>query len=187
MTDHISRVSSERKARLLGVACCRHVYGGTFDQRALTAVEVAEQFADDVSELDALAESHAATAEGRRFWELGPEYRLTAPPPASSLIIVTCGALGRFRDERTAICDLIRDIFGNPFRSVALNPEWRTDTAVSLARHFYESRDFSAMPILADALQDAGCNNDDILDHCRDPKGIHVRGCWVVDLVLGKA
>jgi hypothetical protein len=49
----------------------------------------------------------------------------------------------------------------------------------------YEARDFSAMPILADALQDAGCDNDDILDHCRGP-GPHVRGCWVVDLVLGE-
>jgi hypothetical protein len=50
----------------------------------------------------------------------------------------------------------------------------------------YESRDFSAMPILADALQDAGCDNDDILSHCRDTSLTHVRGCWVVDLVLGK-
>jgi hypothetical protein len=48
----------------------------------------------------------------------------------------------------------------------------------------YEARDFSAMPILADALQDAGCDNDDILSHCRDTKQVHVRGCWVVDLVL---
>jgi hypothetical protein len=51
----------------------------------------------------------------------------------------------------------------------------------------YESRDFGAMPILADALQDAGCDNDDILNHCRDEKATHVRGCWVVDLVLDKA
>ena len=50
----------------------------------------------------------------------------------------------------------------------------------------YESRDFSAMPILADALQDAGCDSDDILSHCRDTSLPHVRGCWVVDLVLGK-
>jgi hypothetical protein len=80
---------------------------------------------------------------------------------------------------------LLRDIFGNPFRPVAFAPAWRTDTAVSLARQMYESRDFSAMPILADALQDAGCDNAEILDHCRGP-GPHVRGCWVVDLVLGK-
>ena len=55
---------------------------------------------------------------------------------------------------------------------------------VSLARQMYDFRDFSAMPRLADALQDAGCDNADILDHCRGP-GPHVRGCWVVDLVLG--
>jgi hypothetical protein len=78
----------------------------------------------------------------------------------------------------------VRDIFGNPFRPVAFSPEWRTDTALTLARQMYEAREFGAMPILADALQDAGCDNPDILDHCRGP-GPHVRGCWVVDLVLG--
>jgi hypothetical protein len=82
-------------------------------------------------------------------------------------------------------CALLRDAFGNPFRPVAVLPEWRTDTTVSLARTMYESRDFGAMPILADALQDAGCDSAEILDHCRGP-GPHVRGCWVVDLVLGK-
>ena len=87
--------------------------------------------------------------------------------------------------ERPANAILLRDIFGNPFRTVAFSPEWRTDTAMSLAKQMYDSRDFSAMPILADALQDAGCDNDDILTHCRG-EGPHVRGCWVVDLVLGK-
>lgn len=65
-------------------------------------------------------------------------------------------------------------------------PKWRTDTAIALARQMYDARDFSAMPILADALQDAGCDNADILAHCRDAAQVHVRGCWVVDLVLGK-
>jgi hypothetical protein len=88
--------------------------------------------------------------------------------------------------EFAAKGQLLRDIFGNPFRPVAFSPEWRTDTAVALARQMYDSRDFSAMPILADALQDAGCDNDGILNHCRDPKQIHVRGCRVIDLVLGK-
>jgi hypothetical protein len=50
----------------------------------------------------------------------------------------------------------------------------------------YDDREFSAMPILADALQDAGCDDEDVLTHCRDTSLAHVRGCWVVDLVLGK-
>jgi hypothetical protein len=87
--------------------------------------------------------------------------------------------------ENAAQCRLLRDIFGNPFRPVTLDPSWLTPTVTALARHMYEGRDFSAMPILADALQDAGCDNADILGHCRGP-GLHVRGCWVVDLVLGK-
>jgi hypothetical protein len=82
---------------------------------------------------------------------------------------------------------LLRDIFGNPFRRVVFDPAWRTDTAVSLARQMYEAREFGAMPILADALQDAGCDTPDILDHCRDANATHVRGCWVIDLLLGKA
>ena len=87
--------------------------------------------------------------------------------------------------ERSAQCKILRDIVGNPFRPVTFDPEWRTSTVTALAQQMYDSRDFTAMPILADALQDAGCENADILDHCRGP-GPHVRGCWVVDLVLGK-
>jgi hypothetical protein len=79
------------------------------------------------------------------------------------------------------------EVAGNPFRPGAFPPEWRTSTAVALAKQMYESRDFSAMPILADALQDAGCDNEDVLNHCRDSEQAHVRGCWVVDLVLGKS
>ena len=86
---------------------------------------------------------------------------------------------------RRANAELVRDIFGNPFRLISFSSEWRTDTALSLSRTMYDTRDFSAMPILADALQDAGCDSDDILNHCR-AGGVHVRGCWVVDLVLGK-
>ena len=82
-------------------------------------------------------------------------------------------------------CYLTRCVFGNPFRPVAVDPAWLTPAVVALARGIYEERAFDRMPILADALQDAGCDNDDILNHCRDD-GPHVRGCWVVDLVLGK-
>jgi hypothetical protein len=86
--------------------------------------------------------------------------------------------------ENVRQASLIREVFGNPFRQVDFAP-WRTDTAVALARQMYEQNDFSAMPILADALQDAGCENVNVLDHCRDP-GEHVRGCWVIDMLLGK-
>jgi hypothetical protein len=79
-----------------------------------------------------------------------------------------------------------RDITGKSANLGAFSPQWRTTTAVHIAREAYESRDFAAMPILADALQDAGCEDEPILSHCRDPHGVHVRGCWVVDLVLGK-
>jgi hypothetical protein len=81
---------------------------------------------------------------------------------------------------------LFADIFGNTSNPPLFSSGWRTDTAVSLANQMYESRDFGAMPILADALQDVGCEDEAILHHCRDANQVHVRGCWVVDLVLGK-
>ena len=79
---------------------------------------------------------------------------------------------------------VVWEVAGNPFRRTDFAP-WRTGTAVALARQMYERREFSAMPILADALQDAGCDDDDVLRHCRDACE-HVRGCWVVDGVLGR-
>jgi hypothetical protein len=81
---------------------------------------------------------------------------------------------------------MIHDIFGNPFRSVAFDPAWRTTDVVLLATGIYEEKAFDRMPILADALQDAGCDSDALLAHLRDAKQTHVRGCWALDLVLGK-
>lgn len=82
--------------------------------------------------------------------------------------------------------NLLRDIFGNPYRRAVLAPVWRSESAVSLARTAYNTRNFTLLPILADALEEAGCDHPDVLTHCRDPKQVHVRGCWVVDGVLGK-
>jgi hypothetical protein len=82
--------------------------------------------------------------------------------------------------------DLVRDVFANPFRPVKFDSAWQSSSAVTLAQTMYDARDFAAMPILADALEDAGCGYPEVLVHCRGP-GPHVRGCWVVDLVLGKA
>src|SRR5262249_38247864 len=89
-------------------------------------------------------------------------------------------------DEQAAQEGLLRCIVGNPFRSFTLDSAWKTPAAVALARTAYEERRFDDMPFLADALEEAGCTDEQILSHCRGP-GPHARGCWVVDLVLGKS
>jgi hypothetical protein len=80
--------------------------------------------------------------------------------------------------------DLVREIFVNPFRPLYFDPTWLTSTVIALARGTHEERAFDRLPILADALQDAGCDNDEILDHMRDPKAAHATGCWALELVL---
>jgi hypothetical protein len=90
-------------------------------------------------------------------------------------------------EEKKNLCDLIREIFGNPFRPVSPIGKdvlsWNEATVVKLARSIYEEQRYHDMPILADALEDAGCTDLDILDHCRKP-GVHARGCWLLDLLL---
>jgi hypothetical protein len=88
-------------------------------------------------------------------------------------------------DERRRQRGLFHELFGNPFKPVAFNPDWKTSSALSIARMMYDSNDFASAPVLADALQDGGCESDGLLGHLRGP-GPHVRGCWVCDLVLGK-
>jgi hypothetical protein len=91
------------------------------------------------------------------------------------------------RRERRAHCVLLRDLFGNPFRPVEVEPawlDWNDGCVAKLARVVYEERKYQEMRILADALEEAGCANRDILNHCRQP-GEHVRGCWVLDMLLG--
>jgi hypothetical protein len=97
----------------------------------------------------------------------------------------TSGRGDALREELADSHRVILDIFGNPFRPVTLDPSWLTSTVDTLARLMYDAHDVSAMKILADALQDAGCDNADVLAHCRGPAP-HVRGCWVIDLLLGK-
>jgi hypothetical protein len=87
--------------------------------------------------------------------------------------------------ESAAQAVILRDIFGNPFRRVTVDPAWLTAKVKTLAHVIYDDRAFERMPELPDALAEAGCTSPDILSHCRGP-GPHVRGCWVVDLVLGK-
>jgi hypothetical protein len=126
----------------------------------------AAELAQDASHVAASAAGDGPLREGLRV------IRIQDRPP-------------EFFEELAAQADLLRDIVGNPFHEVAFDPVWLTSDVLALARGIYEDRAFDRMSILADALQDAGCDSDDILIHCREPRE-HVRGCWVVDLVLGK-
>jgi hypothetical protein len=110
-----------------------------------------------------------------------PEVIAGLPPPLQSAM--------RQYSERSAAtgasaADLLRCIAGDPFRPAAFDARWRTPDAVALARAAHDGRAFDGMPVLADALMDAGCTDERVLAHLRDP-GPHARGCWVLDAVLG--
>jgi hypothetical protein len=97
-------------------------------------------------------------------------------------------AEGRAAEERRAQCDLVRDVFVNPAHPVSVAPEWlrwRGDLVPRMARAIYDERRFKDLPVLADALEEAGCQDAAILGHLRGP-GPHTRGCWPVDALLGK-
>jgi hypothetical protein len=168
------------------------------DDRCTAAVAMAERNADDPDPetlraayelaMDAVDEIAAPRATDDRTFRASQAAACSAAavgsPDFNALFFGVEAALAE-PAARPEIMTIVRDIFGNPFRPVVFSPQWRTDTAVALARQMYESRDFGAMPILADALQDAVCDSEDILSHCRCD-GPHVRGCWALDLVLGK-
>jgi hypothetical protein len=100
-------------------------------------------------------------------------------------------AFYRIPDDPELPISLLHEIVGNPFRPVVIDPDWLTSTVLAIARGCYEERtspwrdlDNSRLAVLADALEDAGCNHPDLLGHLRRP-GRHVRGCWALDSVLG--
>lgn len=88
-------------------------------------------------------------------------------------------------EEQAMQAVLLRDVFGNPFRPVAISSSWLTPTVLGVAASIYEQGAFDRMPVLADGLEEAGCNDAVILDHCRGT-GPHVRGCWLLDSLLKK-
>ncbi len=111
------------------------------------------------------------------WWGAAPAFR--APEEIARETVPDTGA------EGAAQCVLLRDIFGNSFCPIVLEPAWLTwhgGLLVSMAQQMYDSLDFTDMPVLADALEEGGCQDQDILGHCRSG-GEHARGCWVVDLV----
>jgi hypothetical protein len=94
---------------------------------------------------------------------------------------------GEHRAECVRQADLLRDVFGNPFRPVRLDPAWLrcNDGAVErIAQAVHADRAYHDLPVLGDALEEAGCHDEQVLGHCHGP-GPHVPGCWVVDLVRG--
>jgi hypothetical protein len=115
---------------------------------------------------------------------------------AAEFAAEVAGRRGQEPAERAAPCDLLRDLFGNPFGRPVILPRWlawNDATVVRLARAAYAERhlpegtlDGGLLAVLADALEEGGCVDADVLGHCRSG-GEHVRGCWVVDLVLGKS
>jgi hypothetical protein len=184
MLRHRHAGLSDRKRRLYLVGCARHAWAEIESDAIRRAALVAERFADGAAPVEGMQLAHhaasavrgqvgaavIATTAGSPAWALGASTDLT-------------WALAHGAPARHAA--LLRDVLGNPFCPVSPDPSWRTSTVVALAAGIYEERAFDRLPILADALQDAGCDNADILNHCRSD-GPHVRGCWVVDLLLGK-
>jgi hypothetical protein len=193
MLELVRGRADERKLRLLVCAECRHwsiITKGVFQQ----AVEVAERYADGLATEEERLQAWRATdsrVRRRAHSSLAP-YLLAvhaAVEGYEEYAEPNWNALAAFRKYRTdaAQAQLFRDIFGPlPFRPASIEPGWLTSDVVALARSIYDDCAFDRLPILADALQDAGCENADVLDHCRDPQLTHVRGCWVIDLMLGK-
>jgi hypothetical protein len=198
MLEHVRRRLSARKQRLFAVACCRGVWDLLADPRSRAAVEVAERFADDLASARELrqAEQEAELAHRERWTTgvlkgyIGLAAKITAASRVLGVAVANLtlwiGQDGHRREPGrcAAVCSILRDIVGNPFRPVACEPAWQTPEAVAIARSMYDDRRFEDLPFLADALEDAGCTSADLLQHCRNA-GAHVRGCWILDLVLG--
>jgi len=202
--------ASDRKLRLFACACCRHIWHFLTDRRCRAAVEQAERYADGQASKNDLTPvrveaSKAALREDIPYWRRTAFHACSnavgdgpAPQVAEWVAIGTVGSAS-FKPSRrseyepavAAQVGLLRDLF-RPFRPLMLDPAMQTPQAVTLARAAYEQRDLPAghldparLAVLADALEEAGCDQADLLGHLRGP-GEHVRGCWAVDLLLGE-
>jgi len=196
--------AGRRKLRLFGCGCCRLIWGRLSDPRLREAVEMAERFTEGLATKEELlarqqeafrltwdTRASAYTPEGAAartaLQTTHDQAQSAARLIAADPVPLACEpggaevALERLRS-------LLRCVFGNPFRPTSLDPvwlRWNGRAVVSLAQGVYEDRAFDRLPILADALEEAGCTDPDLLDHLRSP-GPHVRGCWALDLILGK-
>jgi hypothetical protein len=206
MADFLLGDIGERKLQLFGVGCCRRVMDLLSDGSIRRAIEVVEQYADRLATNTELQLAISSIREDDPNWsnqerfanqEVNRAVLHVAGVPTFSVSDTSLAIwnavsfhFGSYTKtnmdtERDAHASLLRDIVGNPFRPITLDPAWLTSKVKSLAQTIYDNRAFERMPELADALEKAGCDNVDILGHCHQP-GEHVRGCWVADLLLGK-
>jgi hypothetical protein len=189
-----------RKLRLYYCACCRLRWEAFLDEATRRTLEVIELHADgrvdrfewrETRRSVRLAEQAAARVA--RYYPHNRE--LHASAVLAALVVAAAKVQMPLRDsfvpastsvEPAQQVHLLQELFGNPFNPVTIEPAWRTQTVVALARAIHADRSYDLMPVLGDALQDAGCNNNTILNHCNDTKQVHVRGCWLIDKLLGK-
>lgn len=202
MVHFLKGATTDRKLRLFACACARWTWDGPPDVRCLLAVETAEQFADGQATAADLAAAYRPARRVSIEWgRVHPDdprvYVLIAPGDAaarSAFGAALTGSLDAGWSYRgmayssespgyAALAGLARCVFGNPFCPVPLSPGWCSPAVVALARAIYDGRAFERLPELAAVLSAAGCDDPDILDHCRG--GLHARGCWVIDLLLG--
>lgn len=204
MLKFLGKKYSPRKLRLFAVACCRTVWHMLGDA-GHRAVEGAESFAEGRGSRQDLYESGDAALTEERPFPVPSGYDSPASSvalwsPLKAAMETSAYAGGwtvgvkrrnqtewdrRFAAARAQHCRLLREIVGNPFRLVGVPSAvlaWQSGTVIRMAQALYEEPRFSDLPILADALEDAGCNDARILSHCRDEQE-HVRGCWVLDLL----
>jgi hypothetical protein len=205
--------ASERKLRLFAVACCQRIWHLLNAEASQHVVQVAERYADAATTGDELHLAYAAAPERASYFPpssadtANDAARATALRSASAAAFIVSATVARavvftLRDskaspesareghvkERTAQKRILLEVFGNPFRPTVIDPLWQVWndwTVRRIAQSIYDERAFDRMPILADALEDAGCDEADILSHCRGER-LHVRGCHVLDALLGK-
>jgi hypothetical protein len=193
------RKASARKWRLATVACCRRRWHLLNHPRVQEAILVAERFADGEATKEELTAADKASYEvyledqrsvfdpGRNALGAASGTAMTIPGHAFNRAI--------WRIEPSEVCNLLREFFGNPFRPVAIAPAvlaWNDAAVVRLAQAAYDERhlpegtlDNGRLAVLADALEEAGCTSEEILGHLRG-SGPHVRGCFVLDLLLNR-
>ena len=189
MLELLRAKASDRKLRLFAVACSRRIWT-LIDALGQAAVEVAENYADGLAGPDEMrtVRLRCQGMGGQASWYAAatkPEVAARNAARSAQAGVASNPLLGTEDAELLTQAVLLRDIFGDPFRPVSVDPTWLLPAVVELAQAIYDDRAFDGMPDLADALHEAGCTEAKILSHCRS-EGPHVRGCWVVDLILGK-